>query len=409
MKKAAATRIRSILLMGLLGFTGSSHALTSDGANGSPSSLVVTVFDPATTQTFYKDLGITQDKFLAQPTGVFNLALEPHYSAFVGKTNLIYNVGAHHALNSDQSNANSWGVLLSAATEGHIFATDWVGIDRVRQTIQIYFSYLTGPSGIFNAGTPGAFNSNQWNGPLWNRVAGSTTGTVGSPLAFYFVTNPTGYSADGLIRKAGDWILAADGTLTFTGRGSLLQNKPPIANAGGNTTTLAGKEVTLHGDQSVDPDESPAPLCYQWKQIAGTSVNLINPNSISPRFTANDPGLYTFTLTVSDGKDSASDNGRVVIKSLIIKAPNSIKVGTKTAITWQFSPSLFDPTQSIRLSFSADGSTYRPIATGKISRGSLNFKPSSKLVTMKGTLKLCTLRTAQTPEVCDQLAIAIVK
>ena len=167
--------------------------------------------------------------------------------------------------------------------------------------------------------------------------------------------------------------------------------------------------MALHGNQSTDPDESPAPLSYEWTQIAGASVTLINRNTSTLSFTANHPGLYTFTLSVSDGKDSVSDNAQVAIKSLIIKAPTNIKIGTKTAITWQFSPSLFDPTQSIRLSFTSDGSTYRPIASGKISRGSLNFKPSSKLVTMKGTLKLCTLRTAQTPEVCDQLAIAIVK
>jgi hypothetical protein len=409
MKKAATIRIRSILLMGLLGFTGSSNALTSDGANGSPSSLVVTVFDPATTKTYYKDLGITQEKFLVQPTGVFNLGLDPQYSDFMGKTNLIFNVSAHHALKSDQSNANSWGVLLSAANGGSLFTTDWVGIDGVRQTIQIYFSYLTGSSGIFNAGTPGAFNSNQWNGRLWNRVAGSTTGTVGYPLAFYFVTNPTGFSGDGLARKAGDWTLAIDGTLTFAGKGSLLQNMPPVANAGGNTTQLAGKGVTLHGNQSMDPDKSPAPLSYQWTHIAGTSVNLINANTPTPSFTAKDPGLYRFTLTVSDGKDSASDNAQVPIKSLIIKAPPSIKVGTKTAITWQFSPSSFDPTQSIRLSFSADGSTYRPIAAGKINRGSLAFNPSLKMATIKGSLKLCTLGTAQKPEVCDQVVITLVK
>ncbi len=409
MKKAAATRSRSILLIGLLGFEGSSDALTSDGANGSPSSLVVTVFDPATTKTYYKDIEITQDKFLVQPTGVFNLGLDPNYSAFMGKTNLIFNVSAHHALKLDQSNANSWGVLLSATTGGSIFTTDWVGIDSVRQTIQIYFSYLTGSSGIFNAGTPGAFNSKQWNGTLWNRLAGSTTGTVGSPLAFYFVTNPTGYSGDGLARKAGDWNLTADGTLTFAGKGSLLQNRPPVANAGGNTTQLAGKEVTLHGNQSTDPDESPAPLSYEWTQIAGASVTLINRNTPSPSFMANGPGLYTFNLTVSDGKDSASDNAQVAIKSLIIKAPTNIKVGTKTAITWQFSPSLFDPTQSIRLSFSADGSTYRPIAAGMINRGSFIFNPSLKMATMKGSLKLCTLETAQNPEVCDQVVITIVK
>jgi PKD repeat protein len=87
-------------------------------------------------------------------------------------------------------------------------------------------------------------------------------------------------------------------------------NHPPIADAGPDQTVNEGQIVLLSGSNSTDPDDSI--VSYHWVQIGESSVNLSNPDSIQPSFTA--PGVrlegvsLTFELTVADqngnqGKD----------------------------------------------------------------------------------------------------------
>ena len=102
--------------------------------------------------------------------------------------------------------------------------------------------------------------------------------------------------------------LTADTTCTATFN---LINQPPTANAGDDQTVLKGGLVTLSGSGS-DPDNGPSPLTFSWTQSGGPTVSLAGANTAMPTFTANEVGTYTFTLTVSDGQASASDE--VVIK-----------------------------------------------------------------------------------------------
>ena len=80
-------------------------------------------------------------------------------------------------------------------------------------------------------------------------------------------------------------------------------NLAPIANAGMDRTVLVGQVVTLNGSASIDPDSSPLPLTYDWRQTAGPAVTLTNPTSTTPNFTPTQTGLYTFSLMVSDEQD----------------------------------------------------------------------------------------------------------
>ena len=83
-------------------------------------------------------------------------------------------------------------------------------------------------------------------------------------------------------------------------------NHPPVANAGSDQTvimTSAATAITLNGSGSSDPDSDA--LTYTWTGAFGSATGA-NPSIALPL------GSHTITLTVSDGKVSATDT--VVIK-----------------------------------------------------------------------------------------------
>jgi len=72
-------------------------------------------------------------------------------------------------------------------------------------------------------------------------------------------------------------------------------------------------------------------LLYQWQQIAGPSVTLMNPTALAMSFSASQVGSYEFSFTATDPQgNSASDNIIVTIQqansSPIIDAGADIQV-----------------------------------------------------------------------------------
>lgn len=93
-------------------------------------------------------------------------------------------------------------------------------------------------------------------------------------------------------------------------------NRTPLANAGPNTSALANELVFLDGGASTDPDGDV--LNYNWKQISGPPVFLLNANSAIASFvtpiTQNGTRLV-FTLEVGDGTLSAQANAIVDVQA----------------------------------------------------------------------------------------------
>ena len=80
---------------------------------------------------------------------------------------------------------------------------------------------------------------------------------------------------------------------------------PPVANAGVDQTVNKRTEVTLDGSASYDPNGNI--VSYQWIQVSGTVVTLINANSAVATFTTpNKPQSadLVFKLTVIDNDGS---------------------------------------------------------------------------------------------------------
>jgi len=90
-------------------------------------------------------------------------------------------------------------------------------------------------------------------------------------------------------------------------------NSPPIANAGLNQTVLEFSTVTLDGTSSTDVDGTI--VSYNWTQVNGTLVTLLNNNTSKPTFEAPDvtiQEILTFMLAVVDNS-SGTDTDEVNI------------------------------------------------------------------------------------------------
>nr|MBX2808574.1 hypothetical protein [Cellvibrionaceae bacterium] len=94
-------------------------------------------------------------------------------------------------------------------------------------------------------------------------------------------------------------------------------NNPPIAHAGADRAVYVGAELILDGAASLDPDGDA--LNYQWsllEQPQGSTAELSDAGSVSPRIVADQPGSYRLSLVVSDGLlESAPDT--VVINAAV--------------------------------------------------------------------------------------------
>ncbi|MBZ5555311.1 MAG: cadherin-like domain-containing protein [Acidobacteriia bacterium] len=103
-------------------------------------------------------------------------------------------------------------------------------------------------------------------------------------------------------------------------------NHPPVPNAGSDQQVGQGAAVQLNGSGSFDPDVDP--LLFQWIQFGGTPVQLSNPNSARPTFTApsglTQDAILSFQLVVSDGAlRSIPDSVNVTVKaSAVVLAQN---------------------------------------------------------------------------------------
>lgn len=99
------------------------------------------------------------------------------------------------------------------------------------------------------------------------------------------------------------------GAACDSGSVEVIQNQPPMANAGPDqtveATSPAGAFVTLNGAGSSDPDGDV--LTYNWTGLFGAV------SGVSPTVTLS-LGTHTLTLTVSDGQATATDTVSITVQ-----------------------------------------------------------------------------------------------
>ncbi len=81
---------------------------------------------------------------------------------------------------------------------------------------------------------------------------------------------------------------------------SAVNNRPPIADAGNDTTIiLPVNSIILNGSGSTDPDNNITG--YAWTKISGpSSFNIVNANAVQTQVTNLVEGVYLFELKVTD-------------------------------------------------------------------------------------------------------------
>ena len=125
--------------------------------------------------------------------------------------------------------------------------------------------------------------------------------------------------------------ITATDTVTIT-----VSSRPPTADAGRDRTFAPGSTVTLSGSGS-DPDGET--LQYEWTQTEGPDVGITGSTALRPTFTApDDPTKLVFTLEVSDGTNSDTDDVTITIAN----QTRNIKELKDTLVQGQIT----EPTQS---------------------------------------------------------------
>jgi hypothetical protein len=107
----------------------------------------------------------------------------------------------------------------------------------------------------------------------------------------------------------------------------------PTADAGPDQNVDEETTVTLDGSNSSDPDDGIE--SYLWKQTAGPSVSLSNPQAVKPTFLAPDVGTdgvsFTFELTVTD-YGSLQSTDTAIINVIWLNDPPTANAGTDQTV-----------------------------------------------------------------------------
>lgn len=132
---------------------------------------------------------------------------------------------------------------------------------------------------------------------------------------------PTSANITGLTPGGTVYFRAAASNPAGEQKGTVLtlstDNPPPVANAGADNTVDMGQTVTLDGSASTTPFGTITG--YSWKQVAGTTVTLVDNTTAKPTFTAPTVpvigAVLRFELTVTDSRAlTASDNVDITVK-----------------------------------------------------------------------------------------------
>jgi hypothetical protein len=167
------------------------------------------------------------------------------------------------------------------------------------------------------------------NGPYtWKKggvVVGDTTGT---------------YTYTALLADLGTFTVevstkdAFNVQAKFTWTVEVVNDLPPVANAGPDQNLFYPNPVTLDGSGSSDPEAEP--LNYVWEIVgrpAGSSCALDNPNAEKPIFVPDKQGAYTIVLIVNDGRlTSAPDT--VIINSYTDYGPPTANAGDDQSVVF---------------------------------------------------------------------------
>ncbi len=213
--------------------------------------LFLLVQQVSTGTTYYKDLGLTTDKFLAATPGACiegNLTADANYKSFlsVAASDLIFGV---YGTNPSDYLGNDWGFVSTSSSTDSIFNKTAVGVDQTEQAIMGQSVALNGASKydttkhdsglITSAGDKYANFSSPFFGTRINlTLSGDSSVPSTVKPSFYFVSGKAGSAT-----PLGSWNLAS-GVLQFA------------STSGKGVTSICGGVPT----PTPTPTPTPAPV-----------------------------------------------------------------------------------------------------------------------------------------------------
>ena len=186
------------------------------------------------------------------------------------------------------------------------------------------------------------------------------------------------------------------------------ENRAPIANAGADRTVTLGTRISLDGRGSSDPDTASSPLVYRWTQSAGPTVALGGADTATPGFFPEQPGTYTFSLTVSDGlAASSSDSVSVAVEDtpLLVLAPNggeTWKSESVQTIRW-YASSALAVGKPLKIQYSRNGGKkWTTLRKTEAYTGLFRWRPKPADTGARSRIRICLMsaRPPATP-ICD--------
>ena len=193
-----------------------------------------------------------------------------------------------HEADSFDQNLGEWYIVLDDTT------LDSDDTTRIVGTISTQNSFLDGQNPTYGMGTGGDSDTFEMDGA-------SLTLKDAPAKSSYTVT----------VTSAGGFGSGNSRTFEIT---ILNLNHPPTASAGDDRTVAEGQTVTLNGT-AADEDAGDI-LTYLWSHDSDLGIAIDDANSLDTSFTAPDVAAdtpVTFTLTVSDGTATATDEVVVTI------------------------------------------------------------------------------------------------
>jgi PKD repeat protein len=85
---------------------------------------------------------------------------------------------------------------------------------------------------------------------------------------------------------------------------------PPVADAGPDQTVQEGEEVTLNASGSFDLNDEPLNYTWDFDDSDGLQADATGIEAVT---SYEDSGIYTVTLTVSDGQFESTDTCRITV------------------------------------------------------------------------------------------------
>ncbi len=191
--------------------------------------------------------------------------------------------------------------------------------------------------------------------------------TLNGDGSFTYRPNADYHGSDGFTYYASDGDLDSDPVAVSITIYSV--NDAPVADAGGPYETNEGSVIGFDASGSTDVESDP--LTYEWDFGNGNSAT-----GIAPTHTYVDDGVYTVTLTVSDGAETDQASVTVTIENAdpaigSVTAPSTAAVGSTVTVNATFSDPGIDDTHTAQI-FWGDGSDATPATvTGSGGSGSL--------------------------------------